>query len=151
MCHTRRYITEGQKEDRHARAGKRAGVAMGGRRVGHGEGYHDGKEQAEMSERFLAISQVFPVRERPCPTPYQLIYGLQDTCKHESRCRRGCSGSFLNVLMRITSPRSIPLRSTALDFASFRLARFKLEPRFDFSSPFDFYSSLYLVSSLVLS
>lgn len=32
------------------------------------EGYLDGKEG--MSEMFLAISQVFPVRERPCPTPY---------------------------------------------------------------------------------
>lgn len=32
------------------------------------EGYLDRKEG--MSEMFLAISQVFPVRERPCPTPY---------------------------------------------------------------------------------
>lgn len=35
------------------------------------EGYLDGKEG--MSEMFLAISQVFPVRERPCPTRTSLF------------------------------------------------------------------------------
>lgn len=44
-------------------------IVSGGERACNGHG------KEGMSEMFLAISQVFPVRERPCPTPCQLIYG----------------------------------------------------------------------------
>ena len=140
MCHTVGTLQRGQKEDRHAWEPEKEPARQwwGGRHGATGKGYHDGKEQAEMSERFLAISQVFPVRERPCPTPCQLIYGLQDTCKHESRCRRGCSGPFLNVLTRLPS-HSTSFRCSR-DFASLDLS-FRGSLRF--FPVFDFYPSFH--------
>lgn len=63
------------------------------------EGYLDGKKRATTSGWFLAISQVFPCtsdRVRP-PSRHGLIYGLRDTCKHESGRTDGtnCASSVL--------------------------------------------------------
>lgn len=73
-------------------------IVSGGERACNGHG------KEGMSEMFLAISQVFPVRERPCPTPCQLIYGLRATCKRETGEEVSVLHPYFQIIPNLSAP-----------------------------------------------